>query len=167
MVMNEIWKVIPGYENYEVSNLGRVKGPLKMLKPTIVEMGKKTKKYYQVCNLSKLGKVKKFYIHQLVAYAFLSYKDKKDGVIDHIDNNGLNNDLKNLQVITQRENSSKDRFRIDSTSKYIGVYYNKTKRTYQSYIYIDGKLKYLGSSKDEEFLNIIYKNKVKEISHNK
>ena len=49
-------------------------------------------------------------MHQLVAMAFLGYK--RDGknlteVVDHIDGDSLNNNLNNLQIITQKENVNK------------------------------------------------------------
>lgn len=69
--MNEIWKSIDGYENYEISNLGNVRslnwnrtGRSQIIKPGM------TKGYLRVC-LSKSGKVKMFGVHRLVAEAFL------------------------------------------------------------------------------------------------
>lgn len=45
---------------------------------------------------------------QLLAETFLKYKNKKGLVIDHIDNNSLNNNVSNLQIITHRLNCRKD-----------------------------------------------------------
>ena len=50
-------------------------------------------------------------VHSLMAMTFLNhqYGDRKI-VVDHIDNNPLNNNLSNLQIITNRENYWKERF---------------------------------------------------------
>ena len=125
----EIWKDIKGFEDYyQVSNKGRVKslkrkrfnrtGYLKEKVLTNNKVGK-DKKYYSVV-LFKEGKKKAFKVHILVAECFLNYKNNKQKgfVVDHIDNNSLNNDCSNLQIITQRENCNKDK---KSTSKYYGV----------------------------------------------
>jgi len=175
----EQWKDIPGYEGYyQVSNLGRVKsldrrivntkGKIEnrkgmILKQTNVCLGKKTERNYFVCRLSKEGKSNKFYIHQLVVMGFLKMSSDHKLVVDHIDNNSLNNNIENLQLITQRENSSKDKFRHKYTSDYVGVSFNKKKNVYQSYIYIEGKLVYLGCSKKEEQVRDMYINKLNEI----
>ena len=67
--MNKIveeWRNIPGYEDYQVSNLERVKslkfGKEKILKPVL--NGLIGNRYYQVV-LSKDGKRKIFRVHQL------------------------------------------------------------------------------------------------------
>jgi len=108
--MNEIFKDIKGYEGlYQVSNKGNVKSLPKgdgngnrerLLKPEI-----DTRKNTQYCRvtLSKQGKVKRFLVHRLVAEAFLSNDDNKP-YINHIDNNGLNNNITNLEWCTQTEN---------------------------------------------------------------
>lgn len=55
-------------------------------------------------------------VHSLMAVTFLNhfYGDRKI-VVDHIDNNPLNNKLDNLQIITMRENNTKDK--IQTTTK--------------------------------------------------
>ena len=109
----EEFRSIPGYEGlYEVSNFGNVKSlgnnrtrKEKILKPVLV--GLIGWQYYSV-TLCKDGKSRHLNIHILVVMAFLGHVP--DGtlkiVVDHIDNNRLNNHVSNLQLITQRENLS-------------------------------------------------------------
>lgn len=70
--MQEIWKNIDGYEDYQVSSLGRIKSlkswhgvPERILSPS------KSRKGYLLVALSKQGKRKTFPIHRLVAIAFI------------------------------------------------------------------------------------------------
>jgi len=163
----EVWKDIPEYEGlYKVSNLGNVKslnynktGKKKNLKTPIGSDGRRH------CNLYLLKKRKLRSVHSLVARAFLNHKPCGFKiVIDHIDNNPLNNNLYNLQLITQRENSNLKH--IKSSSKYVGVYWNKSAEKWQSSIRINGKLKYLGVFTDEKEAAQAYQNelnKIKEI----
>jgi len=151
----EIWKEIKNYEDYEISNLGRVKSLArtiyktdgttqtykeKFLKPT-VNSG------YLKVKLAKNLKSKVKKVHQLVAVAFLNHTPNGfKAVVDHIDNNPLNNELGNLQIITQRENLSKDK---KGLSKYTGVCWCKRDEKWQANIRINGKSKHLGRFKDE------------------
>lgn len=147
----EIFKDIPGYENeYQVSNLGRVKS-LKCGKEKILKQVKdKTRGYYFV-GLSINGKCKPYLTHQLVAMAFLNHKpDKSKIVVDHINNIKNDNRLENLQVISQRENCSKDKKGI------VGVCEIK-KNYFRSQIRINNKLIYLINTKDEELAALYYK----------
>lgn len=143
----EIWKHIPGYSNYQVSNFGNVRSlnrvtkgrrrKGKLLNPNIDSTGYRTVNIYQDCI------VKRFRVHQLVAMAFLGYTPNgHKKVIDHIDNNPLNNNVNNLQIISQRENSSKDK--RGYSSKYVGVSWCKTTKKWYSCIKIKGKTKNLG-----------------------
>ena len=61
---------------------------------------------YLFVNLCKNGKVKKYYIHKLVAQAYLP-NPKNLPEVDHIDNDKTHNYLNNLQWITHRDNVRK------------------------------------------------------------
>ena len=129
----EIWKEVKNYEGiYEVSNFGNVKSlqrlikhresntlvKEKIMKPFLSKSG-----YFIIrLNKNKIGKTHS--IHQLVAIAFLNHKPCGYLlVVDHIDNNRLNNNLSNIQIVTNRENTSK---RLTThSSKYVGVAYDK------------------------------------------
>ena len=100
----EIWQPVEGYEGiYEISNLGRVKslkyGVEKILKP--VNNGWD---YLQV-NLCKNGKIKRLYIHRLVAEAFLPNPEGFEQV-NHKDENPLNNCIENLEFCTPKYNNN-------------------------------------------------------------
>jgi hypothetical protein len=104
--VEEIWKDIKGYEGlYQVSNLGRVK-TLKLkfgkqradtiMKPSVSVWG-----YGRVC-LIKNKKGKNYYVHRLVAEAFIPNLENKP-TVDHIDRNKLNNVVSNLRWATYKE----------------------------------------------------------------
>ena len=155
--MQEEFRDVEGYEGlYQVSNLGKVKAlerlvnnhrckylvKEKILKDVIHASG-----YFNVI-LYKNKKIKNFRVHQLVAMAFLGHKPNRHHlVVDHIDNNPLNNKVENLQIVTNRENSN--RKHLKSTSKYVGVHWNKEDKKWKSGIMINGKLKHLGYFTDE------------------
>ena len=111
---NEIWKPIPNYDGYEVSNYGRVKslklGRELILKPFISKSG-----YYR--NEIWYNNTRKtFGTHQLVAMAFLGHKPNGQIlVVNHINFDKKDNRLENLEVVTQRENANKKH--IKSSSK--------------------------------------------------
>jgi len=168
---NEIWKDIPNYEGiYQVSNLGRIKSlsrkirschrvyfsKEKILKPCW------TDKAYHIVNLCKDKKRKTLKVHQLVAVMFLNHTPcGYDKVVDHIDNNPLNNHVDNLQLISNRQNLSKDK--KNKTSKYTGVGWHKASNSWRSRIYIDKKNVLLGNFDNEYDAHLAYQNKLKEI----
>lgn len=91
----EVWKKI--HTDYYVSNLGKIRRNNTLLKLI------KTKKGYLVVNLPFGGKIKQCFVHRLVAEAFIPNKKNKP-VINHIDNNPLNNNIWNLEWVTVAEN---------------------------------------------------------------
>ena len=147
MKQTEIFKDVKGYEgSYQVSNLGRVRS-LKFNKERILKLSSDSYGYYR-CTLSSNGKLKSFQVHQLVAMAFLDHSPNGNKtVVDHVDNDKRNNRLENLQLITHRQNLSKDK--KDCSSKYVGVYWDKSRCKWASQIVVEGKLKYLGRFTNE------------------
>lgn len=110
--MQEIWKDIKGYEGiYKVSNFGNVLSVICGPKTNSVHLKKKSKilspvptnfGYYKV-ELYKNGIGKIFYVHRLVAQAFIPNPECKPQV-NHIDGNKANNNVCNLEWVTASEN---------------------------------------------------------------
>lgn len=96
--MKEKWKksIVDGYL---ISNYGRIKN---LKTGNIIKPDKEEKGY---CRLSiKVNGVKKHYpIHRLVAIAFIPNPENKEQV-DHIDNDKTNNNVNNLQWVSNKEN---------------------------------------------------------------
>ena len=154
--MKEIWKDIPRYEGlYQVSTLGRVKS-LKYKKDRILKQSI-NKAGYLVLNLTINSKSKINYIHKLIAITFLNHKPNRNKlVIDHKDNNPLNNLLNNIQIVTHRENCSKDR------SGLVGASYCKLSKKWMSQIQINKIDIYLGRFETELQAHEVYQSKLRE-----
>ena len=160
----EEFRDIPSYEGlYQVSNLGRVKsfkcGKEKMLKPSAVSQG------YMSVGLSINGVKKTKKVHQLVAMAFLNHIPCGfELVVNHIDFDRTNNNVSNLEIVTQRENTNQKH--LKSTSKYVGVHWSKLKKKWCSKIKVNGKGKRLGLFDTEIEASEYYENALYNISNN-
>lgn len=164
----EIWRDIKGYEGiFYISNLGNCKRKFTYSDGRVKY--KKLKGYIAVrgyrCYVIRANGLKKTRtVHQLVAEAFLNHEPcGYKLVVDHIDNNPLNNRLDNLQVITHRENTSKDK--TGGTSRYIGVSFDSKRNKYIAQCYHNGKNIYLGSFKTEIEASKVYNNFLKSITN--
>ena len=112
----EIWMPIEGFEGYfSVSSFGNIRSETrtiphkrhgtsvlkgKIIIPTQTKGGSNT---YGVVSFSKDGNQRTFQVHQLVARTFLENPSAFPSV-NHIDGNGLNNRLDNLEWINPRDN---------------------------------------------------------------
>lgn len=162
----EEWRDVPNYEGYyQVSNLGnvrsldrvvfssknngrfdRLKG--RQLKYCIGRNG------YAAVKFCKNGKKKQLQIHQLVAMAFLGHKPCGfELVVDHINGVKIDNRAINLQVISNKENTSKDK--SGYSSEYVGVI-RVANNIWSAQIVIRGTCHHLGNFKDELAAKLAY-----------
>lgn len=143
----EEWKAVTGFEDYQISNLGRVRSLKKgkgaravdgILKPSADGSG------YLIVNLCKNKTQISKKIHRLVAEAFLPNPlDKKE--IDHINRDVTNNSVENLRWATRSENclntSKQDceyhniGFRVRISRKDLGIKMDKTFLTLQEAVH--------------------------------
>lgn len=109
---NEIWRDIDDSDIHQISNLGRFRNKTtgRIIKQS------KTKKGYSQCFVIKNYRKKGFTIktHSLVMLAFKPERPK-GYTIDHIDGNKDNNKITNLQYVTNRYNTVKQK--VDTNSK--------------------------------------------------
>lgn len=99
--MNEIWKDVIGYENnYQVSNLGRIKS--KTTRRIISTCDNKSG--YLYVDLYKNNIRKRIYVHKLVAEHFIDNPENKE-CVNHKDKNRKNNIVDNLEWCTYKENN--------------------------------------------------------------
>jgi hypothetical protein len=159
----EIWKDITGYEGlYQASNYGNVRslnykktGKIQNLKLRLHREG-----YLQV-GLRLNGKRKHFGVHVLVAMAFLRHiPDGHNLLVDHKkEGDPTDNRLENLQITTNRINTTKAKVRDLPT----GVYFKEQNKNYVAKIYVNQKLVYLGCFPTPEEASQAYQNKLKKL----
>jgi hypothetical protein len=136
----EFYIKLNDFPNYEISNFGKVKNVKsgKILTNVISKRG------YFVVKLVN-GPVRKTKtIHRLLGIYFLNSSIDGNFIVDHIDNNPLNNNLSNLQITTKRINSTKDR--ISATGENC-IYFSKSKNkiAFRVRIKINGVRKSFGT----------------------
>ena len=88
-------------------------------------------------------KGKRLYAHR-VAWEMVNGPIPEGMVVDHIDGDGLNNSLLNLRVVTPDENMKNLPLYIRSTTKAMGVSWNKRRGQYHARIHSRGKSIHLG-----------------------
>jgi hypothetical protein len=128
----ENWKTIEGFDEYEVSDLGRVRRAVaginthigRILKPNTVTNG------YRQVRLQRNGKPKNELLHRLVAKAFLPNPSNLPEV-NHI--HGKHDDaVSNLEWRTTIGNQQ---HAAQNGLKGEGVYFNKNSQKWRAYYY--------------------------------
>lgn len=176
-MIKEIWRDVVGYEGvYEVSNMGRIKslsrdilhGSYFYRRKELILKTPADSRGYSECRLCNGITCKLFKVHVVVAASFLNHKTNGHIiVIDHINGNKEDNRLENLQLVTQRENTSicfnknRDKF----SNKYIGVtWYEKTNK-WICRIHYDKKTRHLGYFNSEIEASNTYQNAILNIKN--
>ena len=148
--MEEIWKNIEGYPNYQVSNMGRIKRlstgyyrrTEKILKPQLQNNG------YLHIKLSQKDKTKCILVHRLVAQVFIPNPNNLPQV-NHINEDKKDNRVENLEWCTQKYNINYG----NGISKRVKT--NKENGTYKKIGEINSKIRsksILQFSKDNSFI---------------
>lgn len=102
--MNEVWKNSI-LDKYEVSNLGKIRN----VKSKRILSNKRTNGNGYITFLANVGnKRKNFYVHRIVALAFLPNPENK-GQVNHLNGVKSDNRAENLEWCTSKENLSHSR----------------------------------------------------------
>ena len=127
-------KDIKGYEGlYAVDEEGNVFS-LRTHKKKILKASDNGQGYKRV-QLCVNKKMKPFYVHRLIAQAYLSdYSEELE--VDHIDRDRSNNKVSNLRMVTHQENN------YNQGAK--GYSWHKQRGKWQAQICVDGKRTHLG-----------------------
>jgi hypothetical protein len=126
--MNEIWKDIPNYLGYQVSNLGRIKSNARKIMygknhsiprhiPETILKTRIDKGGYELVALGSKSNhkddFKNFLVHRLVAAAFIPNPENLPQV-NHKDGDKLNNTVDNLEWIGNKDNQHHKRYTLKS-----------------------------------------------------
>ena len=133
-IIEEEWRDIAGYEGlYQVSNLGRVKsldrmvnncyGSKKVIKGRMISPVDNGKGYKCV-SLCKDGKIRRTYVHHIVAQAFVANQDGYFEV-NHKDEDKSNNCADNLEWCEHKYNVNYGTARERITNNMTGPYKSK------------------------------------------
>jgi len=110
---DEIWKKVPGFSSYEVSNFGNVRsldktvgppGKAKYLKKGKVIVQNVTPKGYCRVQLQEGGRSKNFFVHVLVATVFIPNPEGRPEVNHIRGGEKTNNHVENLEWVTTSRN---------------------------------------------------------------
>ena len=114
IIKEEVWKVIPNYPNYEVSNYGRVRSWTNWKKGELMSAQQQGRGAYYQVRLSHKKHSTSINIHTLVMSAFVGER-QKGMEVRHLDGNPANNHLDNLAYGTAKENGQ-DRIKHKTTA---------------------------------------------------
>ena len=115
-----------------------------MIRKEVIIIAHINKGYYRI-KLYKDNTYKNYYVHQLVAITFLNHNiNGLNSIINHKDNNKLNNYVDNLEICDMRYNNIYSIDKTKTTSIYTGVCWDKKIKKWCSQINYNNSVIYLG-----------------------
>lgn len=116
---DEIWKNILGYENYQVSNYGRIRKYVKSYDSyyEIQQTSNKNNNRLYV-SIGHLEARKNLNVSRLVAHAFVNGYSKEKNTVNHKDGNIQNNKADNLEWLSQSENNKHSYEKLNRSKVY-------------------------------------------------
>lgn len=147
----EEWRAVPGFENYQASNLGRIKS----LKANIIMRVYVGDRGYMRIFLYGNGKKNLKRVHRVIMETFVGPSDM---YVNHKNSVTTDNRLDNLEYVTHRDNV------LHGSKKggYTGVHYCNTKPGWCAQTRINNKYKWIGLYKTEEDAARAYKQTLKD-----
>lgn len=136
--MEEEFRPVAINPNYQVSNFGRILN----IKTNVFlnpYLSGKNNKYRRI----DLGKHQQYYIHRLVAIAFIDNPNNCP-CVDHINTDTFNNHVSNLRWCSIAENNRNKSMNKNNTSGYKGVTFSKRANKWVATCSVNGKLKAIG-----------------------
>lgn len=106
--MQEIYAPIPGYPEYEASNLGNIRNSIT---GTVYSQHTTASGYKKVTIKDASNVWRNRFVHKLVLLTFIGEPSGEGQFIDHRDDNKSNNFLGNLQYVSKHENTYKHYYR--------------------------------------------------------
>lgn len=138
----EEWKPILGYDEYYISNKGRVKHYIKRYKSYVLLKTsincRSGREYIKIKNTG-------LQVARLVGFAFVPGYSEIKNTIDHIDGNILNNEASNLEWVSQSENNK----RAYKNGKAVNIIKKKFKK-----IIVDDKYEFKTIVAFAKFINV-------------
>lgn len=110
------------------------------------------------CYAVRMENKKLIYMHRQI----LQLSDSKTHV-DHKDFNGLNNQRSNLRAVSQNQNNSHISPRKNTSSKYLGVHFNKRALKWVAQIGKGGRCQHLGQFENEIDAALAYNNAARKV----
>lgn len=103
-IKTEIWQVVQQFPEYQISNYGRIKYPIrKGDKPYKIRISDGGNGQYKKFELNKNGRKFKKLLHRVTAETFIKNPNNYS-IVNHIDGNKHNNHISNLEWCTQQQN---------------------------------------------------------------
>ncbi len=149
-------KNIPNWHGYQATSDGCIISlPNHCHKKSIILKPSKNKDGYFHLVLYKNGKKYSKLVHTLIALVFLS--EKPTGLVtNHIDHDVLNNNISNLEYISQRANVNHGNEIRQCTSQYPGVSFRAKTNNWIAHFVVNNKTYHLGTFKTEIQASNIY-----------